>query len=420
MPAMSPTMKEGGISSWKVQEGAAFSAGDVLLEIVRAPPRACANSGRRADGCGSLCVCAGDGQGDDRRRGAGGRRAGEDHRACPPAPRVHATQLTPGVDPQLNDGAKNVPVGQVIALLAEEGDDISNLEAPKDAAPPPAPESPAAPPTTDAKSAPSSSEASAPPQAHSGAHPTHARPLFPSVLRLLQEHGVADTAKITGTGVRGMLTKGDVLAFLGKASSPQGSCKSNSKVQDGPVPKAGGAPGAAKPAPKVCCALMIRMYLLTDELLSAQPLDGQAIRMLIVNNLLNASKIQPGTPFPSLPTVHASHFAARDILCSTTSGGRLRLDPRRLPPAQARGAQGHDDCRARADFKSGHVGLFRRALLIPRWSLYIYALELTVSDECCPHIHRPRYAPSPNLMSTLAGPACPPSHPLLASTTVPL
>jgi pyruvate dehydrogenase E2 component (dihydrolipoamide acetyltransferase) len=35
MPAMSPTMSEGGIASWKKKEGESFSAGDVLLEIVR-------------------------------------------------------------------------------------------------------------------------------------------------------------------------------------------------------------------------------------------------------------------------------------------------------------------------------------------------------------------------------------------------
>lgn len=35
MPAMSPTMTEGGIATWKKQEGETFSAGDVLLEIVR-------------------------------------------------------------------------------------------------------------------------------------------------------------------------------------------------------------------------------------------------------------------------------------------------------------------------------------------------------------------------------------------------
>lgn len=34
MPAMSPTMTEGGIASWKKGEGDSFIAGDVLLEIV--------------------------------------------------------------------------------------------------------------------------------------------------------------------------------------------------------------------------------------------------------------------------------------------------------------------------------------------------------------------------------------------------
>lgn len=33
MPAMSPTMTEGGIASWKKKEGESFSAGDVLVEI---------------------------------------------------------------------------------------------------------------------------------------------------------------------------------------------------------------------------------------------------------------------------------------------------------------------------------------------------------------------------------------------------
>jgi pyruvate dehydrogenase E2 component (dihydrolipoamide acetyltransferase) len=34
MPAMSPTMTEGGISQWKKAEGEPFVPGDVLLEIV--------------------------------------------------------------------------------------------------------------------------------------------------------------------------------------------------------------------------------------------------------------------------------------------------------------------------------------------------------------------------------------------------
>jgi hypothetical protein len=34
MPAMSPLMTEGTITQWKKREGEAFSAGDVLLQIV--------------------------------------------------------------------------------------------------------------------------------------------------------------------------------------------------------------------------------------------------------------------------------------------------------------------------------------------------------------------------------------------------
>lgn len=37
MPAMSPTMTEGGIAAWKKKEGEPFSAGDVLLEVVGVP-----------------------------------------------------------------------------------------------------------------------------------------------------------------------------------------------------------------------------------------------------------------------------------------------------------------------------------------------------------------------------------------------
>ena len=128
---------------------------------------------------------------------------------------------------QLQDGAKNVPVGRIIALLAEEGDDISNLQPPKEeklahkqatASSSPSPQ--AEPPKYAAETTSSPS-----PQLHSSTPLSHSRPLFPSVHRLLLEFGVADLHSIKGTGVRGMLTKGDVLAFLGKASGPLGTYK---------------------------------------------------------------------------------------------------------------------------------------------------------------------------------------------------
>jgi pyruvate/2-oxoglutarate dehydrogenase complex dihydrolipoamide acyltransferase (E2) component len=62
------------------------------------------------------------------------------------------------------------------------------------------------------------------------------------VARLLAESGVKGS-EVKGTGVRGMLTKGDVLAHLGKAKSPTGTFKE----AHGGVAALGGAPvGGAK------------------------------------------------------------------------------------------------------------------------------------------------------------------------------
>lgn len=122
-----------------------------------------------------------------------------------------------------------MPIGKIIALLAEEGDDISNLQIPKDdVAPPPPKEAEASPsvhPPTPNSGRLSTPESQPPQPAEGHGSPEHSRPLFPSVHRLLIENGITDAAKIKGTGVRGMLTKGDVLAFLGHASSPLGSFK---------------------------------------------------------------------------------------------------------------------------------------------------------------------------------------------------
>ncbi|KAM5542646.1 hypothetical protein V8D89_003607 [Ganoderma adspersum] len=220
MPAMSPTMTEGGIAAWKKQEGESFQAGDVLLEIET--DKATIDVEAQDDG-------------------------------------VLGKILAP-------DGAKNIPVGKTIALLAEEGDDISNLEVPADEnvsspkASQPTPEPPKAPTPSTPKS-----ETPAP----TGHHvPHHSRPLFPSVLRLIQEHSVSqgDVDKINGTGVRGMLTKGDVLAHLGLASGPSGT------YHETPPPD-------VKTAPK------------TDAKAKAEtaPLDGLALRRLVVGNMLDVS-----------------------------------------------------------------------------------------------------------------------------------
>ncbi|KAF7317907.1 Palmitoyltransferase [Mycena kentingensis (nom. inval.)] len=229
MPAMSPTMTEGGIASWKKKNGDAFSAGDVLLEIET--DKATIDVEAQDDGVMGLIV--------------------------------------------VPDGAKNVLVGKVIALLAEEGDDISNLQPPKEETSPRRKQQASEAPATESKPQPSPAPAQTPePKAHSSHAPSHSRPLFPSVQRLLVEHNISKPEDIKGTGVRGMLTKGDVLAFLGKASGPLGTYK------ESPPPTA-----AAQPAkPK-----------------APEPLDGPALRRLIVSSMLQKDLKARNPPLPSPP-----------------------------------------------------------------------------------------------------------------------
>jgi len=226
MPAMSPTMTEGGIMEWKKQEGEAFSAGDVLLEIET--DKATIDVEAPDDG-------------------------------------ILGKIIAP-------NGTKNIPVGQVIGILAEEGDDISNLQAPAETQ------------QSTPKQEPSSSTSSSPPSsvpdkqqsepsvpaARPTAHPESSRPLFPSVLRLLQENSIDNADKIKGTGVRGMLTKGDVLAYLGKASGPMGTYKEPPKEDTTKPPK--------KAEPVI--------------------LDGASLRRLIVTSMLESSLKARSVPAP--------------------------------------------------------------------------------------------------------------------------
>lgn len=129
-------------------------------------------------------------------------------------------------------GAKSVPVGKIIAMLAEEGDDIANVEVPEESgftSGPPATDAKEQPlPTSEAQPKKAEQEKTQPVPTHGqGDLPDLGRPLFPSVSRLLLENNISadDAKKITGTGLHGMLTKGDVLAFLGKASNPTGTYK---------------------------------------------------------------------------------------------------------------------------------------------------------------------------------------------------
>lgn len=120
-----------------------------------------------------------------------------------------------------------VQVGQLIGLLAEEEDDLSKIEIPTIAIP--ASTSPPPPASIPSASAPTASTSTLPPPTlttpvaepitlgskKSHTRPSHSAPLSPSVLRLLSLHHVDDPSQIVATGKHGMLTKGDVMSFLG-------------------------------------------------------------------------------------------------------------------------------------------------------------------------------------------------------------
>jgi hypothetical protein len=179
MPALSPTMTEGNIASWKVKEGDSFSAGDVLLEIET--DKASMDVEAQDDGI--------------------------------------IAKITQG------DGSKGIKVGMRIGVIAEPGDDLSTLEIPAEdslARSPPQEEPKAAPELASSSqgeaSRASSSMPSIPPASKSS-RPAKKQtyPLLPSVEHLLHEHGLDASAvdKMTPTGPNNRLIKGDVLAYLG-------------------------------------------------------------------------------------------------------------------------------------------------------------------------------------------------------------
>jgi len=149
LPAMSPTMEEGTLAKWLVEEGATVKPGDVIAEIETDK----ATMELEADEGGTV-----------------------------------AKILVPG-------GSDNVAVGTLIAVIAQDGEDVA-----------------AAATTTGATSA---ATQTPPPVEKTEAQPISGASsvLAPSVRRLVSGHGL-DASAIPGTGKDGRLTKADVLAAV--------------------------------------------------------------------------------------------------------------------------------------------------------------------------------------------------------------
>ncbi|KAL1951660.1 hypothetical protein VTO73DRAFT_809 [Trametes versicolor] len=172
MPAMSPTMTEGGIASWKKKEGESFAAGDVLLEIET--DKATIDVEAQDDGVLAKIIA--------------------------------------------QDGQKGIAVGSPIGIIGEEGDDISGAEqlaaesaepAEKPKAAEKAPEAPKSEPT----------KAEAPKQETKSELPTGDR-IFASPIakKIALEKGIP-LAKVKGTGPNGRIIREDVEKYQAPAAS---------------------------------------------------------------------------------------------------------------------------------------------------------------------------------------------------------
>ena len=192
MPALSPTMEEGTLAKWLVKEGDTVSAGDLMAEI-------------ETDKATMEFEAVDEG--------------------------VIARILVP-------EGAEGVKVGEVIAILAEEGEDASSVEAPKGAASAAKSDAPKAAEQADvqetkaAEQKPAPSAPAAPAPASSGDR-VKASPL---ARRIAADKGL-DLAALSGSGPNGRIVKADVEgAKPGAAPAPK---------TDAPAPSAAPVPAAA-------------------------------------------------------------------------------------------------------------------------------------------------------------------------------
>ncbi|SAM01850.1 hypothetical protein [Absidia glauca] len=165
LPAMSPTMTEGTIHKWQKKEGESFTAGEVLLEL-------------ETD------------------------KAQIDVEA--PEDGILAKIM-------LGDGQKGA-VNSLIALLAEEGDDISNVQVPEE-------DNSNNSNTSEAPVVESEKKEVATPTTPLAHHDLDTsmlkKPLSPAVFGLVMRHHIKDVGSIKASGPGGRILKGDVLAHLG-------------------------------------------------------------------------------------------------------------------------------------------------------------------------------------------------------------
>ena len=253
MPALSPTMEKGNLAKWLKQEGDSVKSGDVLAEI-------------------------------------------ETDKATMEVEAVDEGVLAKIVVPE---GTADVPVNDLIALIAEEGEDPAKVEIPADGGGAPAKPQDEAPkeeaPKAESK-AESKKDAPAAPPANSEAAPVPSKAppvpktgsgerIFASPLaRRIAKDGGLDLAEVKGSGPHGRIIERDVRAAIEKG-----------------VGKAeAAAPAAAKPgAPKAAPAGAMAQGMSADQVKAMYPADSyeevslDGMRKTIAKRLLESKQTIP-------------------------------------------------------------------------------------------------------------------------------
>lgn len=256
MPALSPTMTQGNIARWKVKEGDEIRAGDSVAEIET--DKATMEFESQEDGFLAKIV--------------------------------------------VGDGAQNVPVGAIVAVMVEDKEHVSAFAGYV----PPAAAAAGSTPAPPAPAGKASAQLSSPSSFETGGR------MWPSVRRLLAESGI-DPSTITPTGPRGMLVKGDVLAAMGLCAAPV------------PSPSAAAMHAAEKPSTKQAKASPPAPHSPTptpeDDFENWEDLPVTSIRRVIASRLLESKTRTPHefvTAEVSLASVAGLRAAlkARDVRAS--------------------------------------------------------------------------------------------------------
>ncbi len=224
MPALSPTMTEGKLASWNVKEGDTVAAGDVIAEI-------------------------------------------ETDKAT-----MEVEAVDEGVIGKILIAADtdNVAVNTVIALLLEEGEDASVLDAAVQAAAQTTTEAPeAAAQTTTEAPAPAQTTEAAPvaaPKAEAAAPKTAPAPAAPAgptgerlfaspLARRLAQQANLDLAAISGTGPHGRIVKADV-----ESAQAAGTATASPSASAPPAAATAAKPAPAGPGAKAMADLLGMTY----------------------------------------------------------------------------------------------------------------------------------------------------------------